>query len=67
MVEISEIFPRLLKPAYYKILQLYVSKFIFFQHLVLLLEMAVLERFWCEHSKKTVVVIYKDKNADVHP
>jgi len=46
MVENFEIFPHLLNPACYKILRLHVSKIVFFiENLLLVLEMAILERF----------------------
>jgi len=49
-------FPHLLNLAYFKILRLHVSKIVFFKNLVLVLKMAVLERFWWQHSQGTLGV-----------
>jgi len=43
-------FLHLFRLAYHKILWLHVSKNVFFQNLVLVLEMSVLEHFWWKHS-----------------
>ena len=38
--------PHVFKSSHYKILRLYVSKMFFSKNLVVVLEMAILERFW---------------------
>jgi len=49
-------FPHLLKPYYYKILHYMCPKMFFFENLVLVLEVVVLECFWWKHCQKPLGV-----------